>query len=52
VLRSPTLAKPRLNLRTDRKEFLELIERVANQMPEERQRGFIRDIPRMIGMVE
>ena len=37
---------------SDRKEFLELIERVANQMPEERQRGFIRDIPRMTGMVE
>ena len=37
---------------SDRKEFLELIERVANQMPEERQRSFIRDIPRMTGMVE
>ena len=37
---------------SDRKEFLELIERVANQMPEECQRGFIRDIPRMTGMVE
>ena len=37
---------------SDRKEFLELIETVANQMPEERQRGFIRDIPRMTGMVE
>jgi hypothetical protein len=37
---------------SDRKEFLELIERVANQMPEERPRGFIRDIPRMTGMVE
>jgi hypothetical protein len=37
---------------SDRREFLELIERIANQMPEERQRGFIRDIPRMTGMVE
>jgi hypothetical protein len=37
---------------SDRKEFLELIETVANQMPDERQRGIIRDIPRMTGMVE
>jgi hypothetical protein len=36
----------------DRKEFLKLVERVADQMPEERYAGFIREIPRMTGMVE
>jgi hypothetical protein len=37
---------------SDREEFLELIERVADGTPDEHDARFIRDIPRMIGMVE
>ncbi|WP_433724522.1 hypothetical protein ACQP2Y_03490 [Actinoplanes sp. CA-051413] len=37
---------------SDRDEFLELIERVADGTPDEHDARFIRDIPRMIGMVE
>ncbi|MEU8607341.1 hypothetical protein AB0C29_05000 [Actinoplanes sp. NPDC048791] len=36
----------------DREDFLELIERVADGTADEHDARFIRDIPRMIGMVE
>ncbi|MGW4942989.1 hypothetical protein ACWEOZ_15550 [Actinoplanes sp. NPDC004185] len=36
----------------DREDFLRLIERIADGTPDEHDARFIRDIPRMIGMVE
>jgi hypothetical protein len=36
----------------DRKEFLELVESVAKHEADGRHAQFIREIPRMIGMVE
>jgi hypothetical protein len=36
----------------DRREFIKLVERVAEHEADERYAQFIREMPRMIGMVE